>query len=70
MSTCVELAIKFGLIPYKCGRIGDKYAVLGGENACKPSVWTFTSDRVISEKKFESLTDAMSYFAVNFIEIQ
>ena len=70
MRRCLELAAKYNLIPYKLGKLGTQYAVLGGVNPLRPSMYTFTEDRIISEKKFSSLREGLKYFNLNVIVLE
>ncbi len=67
MSKCLELASKFGLIPYRLGKLGEQYAVLGGINPLRPVLYLFTEDRIVSEKKFSSLREGLNFFNLNVL---
>ena len=67
MSRCLELAVKFGLIPYRLGKVGEHYAILGGVNPLRPIMYIFTESEIVSEKKFKSLRDGLKFFACNAI---
>lgn len=65
MSRCLELASKFGLIPYRLGKMGEQYAVLGGVNPLRPVLYLFTEDKIVSERKFSSLREGLKFFNLN-----